>query len=195
MKLLGFSLRCTADGNRLFPSTLHGLTPISTCNTLLLLLIVFCFDLEQQEVTFKPGTKTYFDIKDNTGGIYVFNVTGASEQGNKRRKSLSKIILLIQTKANGNIEEQRFIVHGPRKQKQNKSRLIQILVQCEHIPHSTSRTRVAITQTQCDVIFRHYVSSSVIWTNAAHLLLSGRVTVFSNNLRFNTTALNHSKFI
>lgn len=27
MKLLGFSLRCTADGNRLFPSTLDALTP------------------------------------------------------------------------------------------------------------------------------------------------------------------------
>lgn len=129
----------------------------------------------------------------------MFKTTATSEQGNKRRKSLSKIILLIQTKANGNIEEeQRFIIHGPqpRKQKQNKSRLIQILVQCEHIPHSTSRTRVAITWTQCDVIFKDIMSSSsVIWTNAAHLLLSGRVTVFSNNLRFNTTALNHSKFI
>lgn len=27
MKLLGFSLRCIADGNRLFPSTLDALTP------------------------------------------------------------------------------------------------------------------------------------------------------------------------
>lgn len=128
MKLLGFSLRCTADGNRLFPSTLHGLTPISTflhpsCHV----LIVFCFDLEQQEVIFKPVTKTYFDIKDNTDGIYdhMFNMTGTSEQGNKRRKSLSKIILLIQTKANGNIEEeQRFIIHDPSQENKNKTILI-----------------------------------------------------------------------